>query len=127
MQRKGDAVKLVADVLQESDRFFTAVESACDTLVTDRRSEASDADKRARKAELMTPATSAALDRATDLVGYGPYLDRVPVSRADQRRGTEQKLVHDFFLLTVGWSYMAFLPTPHSPVHDWGPKPFALP
>ncbi len=38
------------------------------------------------KAELMTPATSAALDRATDLVGYGPYLDRVPVSRADQRR-----------------------------------------
>ncbi|ODT32738.1 MAG: precorrin-3B C(17)-methyltransferase [Kaistia sp. SCN 65-12] len=38
------------------------------------------------KAELMTPATRAALDRATDLVGYGPYLDRVPVSRADQRR-----------------------------------------
>jgi precorrin-3B C17-methyltransferase len=37
------------------------------------------------KAELMTPATQAALARATDLVGYGPYLDRVP-SRADQCR-----------------------------------------
>src|SRR5260370_7131949 len=35
------------------------------------------------KAELMTPATQAALARATDLVGYGPYLDRVP-SRGDQ-------------------------------------------
>lgn len=38
------------------------------------------------KADLMTPATRAALDRATDLVGYGPYLDRVPVGRADQCR-----------------------------------------
>lgn len=38
------------------------------------------------KADLMTPATSAALDRATDLVGYGPYLDRIPASRADQCR-----------------------------------------
>jgi precorrin-3B C17-methyltransferase len=38
------------------------------------------------KAELMTPATSAALARATDLVGYGPYLDRVPVAHPDQCR-----------------------------------------
>jgi precorrin-3B C17-methyltransferase / cobalt-factor III methyltransferase len=38
------------------------------------------------KAELMTPATFAALAKATDLVGYGPYLDRVPVTRPDQRR-----------------------------------------
>jgi len=38
------------------------------------------------KAELMTPATLAALAKATDLVGYGPYLDRVPVTRPDQRR-----------------------------------------
>ena len=37
------------------------------------------------KAELMTPATEAALARATDLVGYGPYLDRVP-SRSGQCR-----------------------------------------
>ena len=34
----------------------------------------------------MTPATAAALAKATDLVGYGPYLDRVPVTRADQCR-----------------------------------------
>jgi precorrin-3B C17-methyltransferase len=38
------------------------------------------------KAELMTPATLAALAKATDLVGYGPYLDRIPVTRPDQRR-----------------------------------------
>ncbi|MDI1285423.1 MAG: precorrin-3B C(17)-methyltransferase [Reyranella sp.] len=38
------------------------------------------------KAELMTPATAAALQHATDLVGYGPYLDRVPVMRGDQCR-----------------------------------------
>lgn len=35
--------------------------------------------------ELMTPATAAALADATDLVGYGPYLDRVP-QRSDQLR-----------------------------------------
>jgi len=38
------------------------------------------------KAELMTPATLAALAKATDLVGYGPYLDRIPMTRPDQRR-----------------------------------------
>jgi len=38
------------------------------------------------KAELMTPATQAALARATDLVGYGPYLDRVAAGRPEQRR-----------------------------------------
>jgi precorrin-3B C17-methyltransferase len=38
------------------------------------------------KADLMTPATAAALAKATDLVGYGPYLDRVPAARADQCR-----------------------------------------
>jgi len=38
------------------------------------------------KAELMTPATAAKIARATDLVGYGPYLDRVPLMRADQVR-----------------------------------------
>ncbi|TAJ41723.1 MAG: precorrin-3B C(17)-methyltransferase [Reyranella sp.] len=38
------------------------------------------------KADLMTPATAAALERATDLVGYGPYLDRIPVTRTDQCR-----------------------------------------
>jgi len=38
------------------------------------------------KADLITPATRAALDRASDLVGYGPYLDRIPPGRADQQR-----------------------------------------
>ena len=36
--------------------------------------------------ELMTPATVAALAAATDLVGYGPYLDRIPATRTDQCR-----------------------------------------
>lgn len=38
------------------------------------------------KVELMTPATSAVLARATDLVGYAPYLDRIPAMKAGQRR-----------------------------------------
>jgi precorrin-3B C17-methyltransferase len=37
-------------------------------------------------AELMTPATRTALAEATDLVGYGPYLDRVPPLREGQCR-----------------------------------------
>jgi precorrin-3B C17-methyltransferase len=36
-------------------------------------------------AEWLTPAASDALARATDLIGYGPYLDRAP-AHADQRR-----------------------------------------
>ena len=35
-------------------------------------------------ADLITPAASRALTEATDLVGYGPYLDRVPEIRPDQ-------------------------------------------
>jgi precorrin-3B C17-methyltransferase len=38
------------------------------------------------KSELITPATQGAIARATDLVGYGPYLDRIPAARTDQRR-----------------------------------------
>ena len=34
----------------------------------------------------MTPAAGAALARATDVVGYGPYLDRVPSFHAGQAR-----------------------------------------
>lgn len=36
--------------------------------------------------DLMTPATRRALSCATDLVGYGPYLDRVPAGPSDQVR-----------------------------------------
>ena len=38
------------------------------------------------KAELMTPATAAALAEATDLVGYGRYLERIGDARPGQRR-----------------------------------------
>jgi precorrin-3B C17-methyltransferase len=37
-------------------------------------------------AELMTPAVARVLADATDLVGYGPYLDRLPGSKAGQTR-----------------------------------------
>ncbi|MGJ4932347.1 precorrin-3B C(17)-methyltransferase [Bradyrhizobium sp. HKCCYLS2038] len=36
--------------------------------------------------ELMTPAASEAIAAATDLIGYGPYLDRVTANRAGQVR-----------------------------------------
>jgi precorrin-3B C17-methyltransferase / cobalt-factor III methyltransferase len=38
------------------------------------------------EAHLVTPAVSRVLAEATDLVGYGPYLDRVPAGSADQVR-----------------------------------------
>jgi precorrin-3B C17-methyltransferase len=44
------------------------------------------------KAELMTPATSAALARATDLVGYGPYLDRVPTHPGQCRHASDNRV-----------------------------------
>jgi precorrin-3B C17-methyltransferase len=36
--------------------------------------------------DLVTPAAQRALAEATDLVGYGPYLDRIPATAAQQRR-----------------------------------------
>ena len=47
------------------------------------------------KAELMTPATSAALARATDLVGYGPYLDRVPMQPGQYRHASDNRVELD--------------------------------
>ncbi len=47
------------------------------------------------KAELMTPATSAALARATDLVGYGPYLDRVPARPGQHRHASDNRVELD--------------------------------
>jgi precorrin-3B C17-methyltransferase len=38
------------------------------------------------RAELMTPAAVAALAAATDLIGYGPYLDRIAAVHAGQVR-----------------------------------------
>jgi len=47
------------------------------------------------KAELMTPATQAAIAAATDLVGYGPYLDRVPVARVQYRHASDNRVELD--------------------------------
>ena len=47
------------------------------------------------KAELMTPATQAALARATDLVGYGPYLDRVPPREGQRRHASDNRVELD--------------------------------
>jgi precorrin-3B C17-methyltransferase len=47
------------------------------------------------KAELMTPATSAALARATDLVGYGPYLDRIAARPGQHRHGSDNRVELD--------------------------------
>jgi precorrin-3B C17-methyltransferase len=47
------------------------------------------------KAELMTPATRAALAHATDLVGYGPYLDRVPLHDGQCRHASDNHLELD--------------------------------
>jgi len=48
------------------------------------------------RAELTTPAASAALARATDLVGYGPYLDRISSAPTGQmRHGTGNRVELD--------------------------------
>ena len=47
------------------------------------------------RAELMTPATAAALARATDLVGYGPYLDRVPAAAGQRRHASDNRVELD--------------------------------
>jgi len=47
------------------------------------------------KAELMTPATAATLARATDLVGYGPYLERVPERSGQCRHASDNRVELD--------------------------------
>jgi len=47
------------------------------------------------KAELMTPATQAAIAEATDLVGYGPYLDRVPAMQGQCRHASDNRVELD--------------------------------
>jgi precorrin-3B C17-methyltransferase len=44
------------------------------------------------KPELMTPATQAAIAGATDLVGYGPYLDRVPACATQRRHASDNRV-----------------------------------
>jgi precorrin-3B C17-methyltransferase len=47
------------------------------------------------KPELMTPASQAALAAATDLVGYGPYLDRVPATNGQCRHASDNRVELD--------------------------------
>jgi precorrin-3B C17-methyltransferase len=47
------------------------------------------------KADLMTPATQAALAGATDLVGYGTYLDRVPARDHQRRHASDNRVELD--------------------------------
>jgi precorrin-3B C17-methyltransferase len=47
------------------------------------------------KPGLMTPATQAALAEATDLVGYGPYLDRVPATAGQCRHASDNRVELD--------------------------------
>ena len=43
-------------------------------------------------AEWLTPAASDALARATDLVGYGPYLDRAPILPHQRRHASDNRV-----------------------------------
>ncbi|WIM10306.1 precorrin-3B C(17)-methyltransferase [Enhydrobacter sp.] len=44
------------------------------------------------KPELMTPAAGSALARATDLVGYAAYLDRVPARHGQRRHASDNRV-----------------------------------
>jgi precorrin-3B C17-methyltransferase len=55
--------------------------------------------------DLLTPAAAKALQAATDLVGYGPYLDRIPAPTAGQRRhasGNRVEIERARHALTLG-------------------------
>ena len=43
-------------------------------------------------AEWLTPAAADALARATDLVGYGPYLDRAPLRPHQRRHASDNRV-----------------------------------
>lgn len=43
-------------------------------------------------AHWLTPAAQAALDDATDLIGYGPYLDRVPDREGRRKHGSDNRV-----------------------------------
>ena len=45
--------------------------------------------------DLLTPEAAAALDRATHLVGYAPYLDRVPPRPGQHRHGSDNRVELD--------------------------------
>lgn len=47
------------------------------------------------EAHWLTPAAQAALDAASDLVGYGPYLDRVPVREGRTKHASDNRVEVD--------------------------------
>ncbi|MGY3451376.1 precorrin-3B C(17)-methyltransferase [Bradyrhizobium sp. USDA 4353] len=47
------------------------------------------------RSELMTPAASAAIAAATDLIGYGPYLDRVTIHPGQIRHASDNRVELD--------------------------------
>jgi precorrin-3B C17-methyltransferase len=56
---------------------------------------------------LVTPEATAALDAATDLIGYGPYLDRVPEREGQARHASDNReeldrARHALMLATAG-------------------------
>ena len=44
------------------------------------------------EARYLTPAAQAALDAATDLIGYGPYVERVPLREGQLRHATDNRV-----------------------------------
>lgn len=44
------------------------------------------------EAHWLTPAAQAALDAASDLVGYGPYLDRIPAREGRTKHGSDNRV-----------------------------------
>ncbi len=43
-------------------------------------------------AQWLTPAAQVALDAASDLVGYGPYLDRIPAREGQTKHGSDNRV-----------------------------------
>lgn len=44
------------------------------------------------EAHWLTPAAKAALESASDLVGYGPYLDRIPAREGQTKHGSDNRV-----------------------------------
>ena len=69
--RKGSAVKLVADLLRDSERFFTEVEEVCETKVSEQASERRRAwtELRVRQPDLVPDTLTLPVQRLREAVG----------------------------------------------------------
>ena len=43
-------------------------------------------------AQWLTPAAQAAIDSASDLIGYGPYLDRIPTRDGQTKHASDNRV-----------------------------------